>query len=113
MVVVNARDVGSPSYYTYNLRFDHFEGSFLFRLLSKIPDTLKYLGSNKLAPRIGTNPVLAALALRRCGEVDCERPTLTKAFMSYCSPTGDVYVLSKEMARARKRLRDVDGFRRP
>lgn len=69
MLVIHARNGARPSYYKYNYRFNTLSGSPLLRLFNKILDVLKYFGLYKFALRMGTGPVLTAVAFHSCREV--------------------------------------------
>lgn len=111
MSVINARDRTCPSYYTYKFRLDHIGESWLLLLPPRILDTLKYFGQYSISCRMGTDPVLPAFSSRWCGEIDRGKIDVSDEFVSYISPTGNVYDLIKEAVQAKQLLRDSDGFR--
>lgn len=73
MVVMNASDGACHCYYASKSRFDSLSGCPLFHLPDKRLDALKYFGLYKFGLRIGTDPVMTFIGLRRCGEVFCGR----------------------------------------
>lgn len=81
----------------------------LFRLLSKILVALKNFGLYNFNRRMGTDPVLTALAFHLCREVDWEKTALKECFVSHDFLTGRVYGLSEEAVQGKKRMRGVDG----
>lgn len=71
-------------------------GSLLFWLPVKILDALRYFGLYKFACRMGTDPVLTALAFHRCGEVDWSKTAVRDGFVAYDFPTGEVLASAKK-----------------
>lgn len=94
--VVNAKDEACISYYTHDPRFDHVNGSLLFRLQLKILDALKYLGLYKVARRMGKDPILTILAFHRCSEVEWGKTNLRDGCVFYEFHTHEVYGLKEE-----------------
>lgn len=70
MFLKDSKDGAGSTSYTYDSRFENLSCRLLFSLASKILDTLKHIGLYKYTLRIGTDHVLMALVLHRCGEVD-------------------------------------------
>lgn len=73
MLVINGMERACSSYRAKDPRSDHVDGSLLFSLEVKILDALKYFGTYKFVQRIGTDPVLTAMAFYLCSEIDLQK----------------------------------------
>lgn len=111
MLVTSATDVACPSYYTFTPSFDHSGGSLMFRISQKTVYSLRYSSFFKFASRIGTERFVTRLAFGWRAEIDWAKTAVRARFVSYDFSTGDVHGLSEVAVQAKKRLRDVDGFR--
>lgn len=94
--IVNAGDRACVTYYSGNLRFDHMSNGLLFRFPVKFLDTLSYFGLNKFALWVVTDPMLAALATKRCIEVDWEEGATKNGFVIYDFTSRKMLALNKE-----------------
>lgn len=66
MFYVEAKNRACSNYYKENLQFYHVSENFLFQVQNKTLDALGCCVLYELALRIAANPLLTAIALKRC-----------------------------------------------
>lgn len=109
MFIVNANVGDCSTYYSGVLLFYHVSGRLLFRLSATFLDTLMYIGLYTSALRMGTEPVLTALAFMRGTEVDWGKLATKYGFVLYAFESRQVLMLEKESIQVEKGVRCSEG----
>lgn len=106
MLIVNAKNKSCTSYYTLNPSFDHLGGSLSFYSV-EIFDALKYLSLYKPFHRMGTDPVLTALVIHLCSEVDWKKLLFSTALIRTTSVRMKCMDWKKSSYRPLRRFRPM------
>lgn len=70
MFIITGNDGSCASYDIENLCFDHVSGELPFCLLGKLFEALTYFGLYSFSLSIRTAPLLTALAIKLCADVN-------------------------------------------
>lgn len=104
MLILNAKTGARATHAAGNLSFDYVSAKLLFRLLVLILDTLRSFLWNTFVLKMGTSPVLTALAFKGCIEVDWHKRTTNECFVRYIFTNMEVPGLENESVQIGKRV---------
>lgn len=113
MLIANSKNGAWSTYHIVNLRFYNVPVEAPFRFTGYILDFQVYFGLYTVTLHVRTDPVLIALAFKRCREVNWGKPATKEGFHRFGFISRKGLWLEKESVQVGKRSRNSRGSYKP